>query len=631
MSGAAPGRHGSEAPPPPDLLRSARLALDDGDAVRAFDAARALLAEAPWSVALLKSVGDLLARLAGSPVAAAAAPAERVAVLGGGTTGVLLPAVRCALAEEGRLALLYEGPFGAFRQEILDPASGLHAFAPDTVLVVRSRHELEDALPRAGETAAEVEARLAAEAASFDELWGALLARHRCRILQHDLELPELAFVGPAERTHPASAEGYVAALNSRLREVAAGRVAWLEVERASRRAGTERWSPAELWALAKLPVGPSQLAAWARLFQGAWRLAAGRARKALVTDLDYTLWGGVAGDDGTEGIVLGPGSAAGEGYLAFARYLVELRRRGVVLAVCSRNDPEVAARPFREHRHMPLRQEDFAVFHCSWDDKATGLRRIAAALNLGLDALVLVDDNPAECAQVRREVPEVVAVHLSGDPSSFAWQLESRHLFDRAAVTAEDLGRGEAYRVAAETEKLRTSVTDVDAFLRDLRMEGELQRATGADLDRVAQLEAKTNQFNLTTPRFTKAEIAAFAEADDHEVLAFRLRDRFTDHGLVSALVTRRAGDRLELLSWTLSCRVFSRGAEAFVLERLLERCRARSLAGIETRYRPTPKNGVVADLLPRLGFRPTKNGSWFLPADAAPGPHRIAERPTD
>jgi FkbH-like protein len=612
-----------------DPLSRARQALESGEAGAAFDAVRRWLAEATWSAALVKSAGDLLAAIAADPAAAAGAgiAVERVAVVGGCTTGLLLPALRCALAEEGRLAVAYEGPFGAYRQEILDPTSGLHQFGPETVLLVRSVRELTRQMPLPGATGAEIEAVIEAEVRELDGLWAVLVERHRCRILQHAFETPDLAYIGAAESAHAASGPGFVAALDRRLREVSAGRVAWVETGAAAQRAGSERWCPADLFHLAKLPLHPSQLGSYARLVQGAFRIAANRTRKVLVTDLDNTLWGGVIGDDGVAGVELGPGSAAGEGFEAFARYLLGLKHRGVILAVCSKNDPAIAAQPFREHPHMPLREADFAAFHCSWDDKASGLRRIAAELNLGLDSFVLVDDNPAECALVRRELPEVATVHLAGSPSLFPYEMEARHLFDRDTFTAEDVARAGMYKSRSEAERLRSSATDLESFLADLRMEGRFSFAEPADLERLTQLEAKTNQFNTTTARFQRSDLERFLVSPTHELFAFRLRDRFTDHGLVSCVVAEYRDDRLVLLNWTMSCRVFSRGAEEFILNGLLRHCRARSVSGISAAFRPTPKNEVIAGLFPRLGFLYGEDSFWHLACDARELPCGISE----
>lgn len=602
------------------LLAAARSASQRGDGSTAFAAIREALVECDWTAALVKAAGDTLGQIREDSSGGFPAAVERVAIIGTCTTGLLVPAVCCALAREGRLARVYEGPFGALRQEILDSGSGLYSFRPDTVLVVRTWRDLAERAPLPGATADEVEDALAQLVREDESLWSALASRAACRILQHEIERPDLEFIGEAECLNPSALTGFFDLLQSRLWKAGSGRVVWIRTRSAAFRVGSERWLPADFYHLAKLPLSAAQIATYARLFAAAWRVAAHCEKKVLVTDLDNTLWGGIVGDDGLSGIALGPGTAAGEGFRDFSRYLLGLGRRGVILAVCSKNEPAVAIQPFREHPAMPLREEDFAVFHCSWNDKVTGLREIVARLNVGLDSVVFVDDNPAECALVRRELPEVVTVLLRGSPSQFPRQLDELHLFDRSSFTREDLERGRLYRSRARAEESLATATDLDGFLRELEMEGRLTEPSEGDLERVAQLEAKTNQFNTRTTRYAKATLEQMASDPDHLLLALRLRDRFADHGLISAVVLRIGPTEIGILNWTMSCRVFSRGAETFVRNQLLIRCRALGRSGIRASYEPTPKNGVIHDLFQRLGFERTAGGEWFLAAEAEP-----------
>lgn len=593
----------------------------------ALESLRSELAEATWTPTTIKSAGDRLAELERSVGDADHLLVERVGIVGSCTTGLLLPAVRCALAREGRLARIYEGSFGAVRQEILDPGSGLYSFRPDTVLIVRSWRDLAERAPLPGATGEEVEQRLVELVREDESLWSALANRAGCRILQHEMERPDLDFIGDAEGAHPSSLAGFFDRLQSSLRGAGTRSVAWVRIRAAAHHLGSDRWSPADLYHYAKLPLNPAQLGVYARLFAAAWRVAAHCEKKVLVTDLDNTLWGGIIGDDGLSGIELGPGTGAGEGFRDFARHLLALQRRGVILAICSKNDPDLAVQPFREHPAMPLREEDFAVIRCSWDDKVSGLREIVSKLNVGLDSVVFVDDNPAECALVRRELPEVVTVLLDGSPSQFPNRLEELHLFDRSSFTREDLERGRMYRSRAQAEASRAATADLDGFLRDLSMVGRLHDVTEEDLERLAQLEAKTNQFNTRTTRYPKEALKEMLHSAEHLLLAFRLSDRFADHGLVSGLVIRIGPTELEILNWTMSCRIFSRGAETFILNRLLARCRELGRSGIRARFEPTPKNGVVRDLFERLAFQPGSAGDWYLAADSAPLPCQIRD----
>ncbi len=325
-------------------------------------------------------------------------------------------------------------------------------------------------------------------------------------------------------------------------------------------------------------------------------------------------------GDDGVEGLLLGTGSPEGEAFADWQRYIAALGARGVVLAVCSKNAPEIAAAGF-DHAGAVLRRADFAAFECSWADKAQGLRRVAKDLNLGLDALVFADDNPAECALVRAALPEVATVELGPDPAQFPARLDAGHWFDMADLTTEDFGRGRAYIARARAAEAASEATDLGSYLAGLAMVGRLGRPLEADIPRLAQLEQKTNQFNLTTRRYSEDAIRSLLARDDVVVLAFRLADRFGDQGLTSTLIAVQEDATLRIDSWLMSCRIFSRTAEEFILLGLLDIAATRGVTRLVGEFRPTPKNAVVAELYPRLGFTAIQGGArWALPVGRTP-----------
>jgi len=544
---------------------------------------------------------------------------QRLAVVSSLTADFIAKAVACAVFREGIFPQLYTGLYGAYVQEVLDHSSGLHAFNPDAVVLALDWRDVFSELPIGAP-----DADAAAAVASKSDRILALIAQLERRgytIYAHTVAPPAPSYRGLAERTAAASPQRQVSAANERLFAHTQGRVHWIDVEALAQRTGLERWSPERLYLNGRLPFDPRFLPAYMRLFGGAWRAANARAKKVLAIDLDNTLWGGVVGDDGVENIALGPDSPAGEAYARFGAYVKALGERGVALAVCSKNDPQVAASAFA-HPHAALRVEDFAAFECSWDDKVTGLRRIAAALNLGIDSFVFADDNPAECALVRAELPEVGVVELAGDPAGFVDALEAERWFDAERYTSEDLQRGRSYAARRLVEAERAGAVNMEAFLASLEMQGELFQAAEADLARIAQLEQKTNQFNLTTRRYDDAAVRAFAARGDAVVLGFRLRDRHADHGLVSSLIAIREGETLRVDSWLMSCRVFSRTAERFVMAGLLELARERGARTIIGEYLPTAKNGVVARLYADLGFtaRDGEGCRWELDVAAAP-----------
>jgi FkbH-like protein len=318
-------------------------------------------------------------------------------------------------------------------------------------------------------------------------------------------------------------------------------------------------------------------------------------------------LWRGVIGDDGLEGIVLGEGSAVGEAHLALQRYAKQLKERGVILAVCSKNDSATAEAAFREHPEMLLRRSDIAAFLANWDDKAENLKAIATRLNIGIDSLVFVDDNPVERARIRESLPAVAVPELPDDAAHFVRCLSEAGYFEAVAFTSEDQHRAELYAANAEREALLGSAQSMDDFLRRLDMSVVCGPFTAVDHARIVQLFNKTNQFNATTRRYTPEEITRLAGLPNVLTLQFRLLDRIGDNGLVSAMILRPTTDEekvLEIDNWVMSCRVFGRRLEFEAMNIAAEAARHRGVRRLVADYIATPKNGVISELYPSLGF---------------------------
>jgi FkbH-like protein len=357
-------------------------------------------------------------------------------------------------------------------------------------------------------------------------------------------------------------------------------------------------------WFESKQPGSPALLVALAR--EAAQLILALRRapKKVLVLDLDNTLWGGVVADDGLEGIELGDTSPRGEAFKAFQKYIASLKQRGVLLAVCSKNDLARAAEPFEKHPDMVLKMEDFVCFQANWEPKSENLRAMASELNLGLDSLVFVDDNPAEIEIVRQFVPEVTTILLGPNPSDYVAQLADCRLFEPRSITGEDAERTSQYRSAAQRQALEASVTDMAAYLETLQMEAIITEFTPVDVPRLSQLINKSNQFNLTTRRRSEAEVIAVMNAPEEIGFSVRLKDRFGDHGLISIVVGTHAGETLQIDTWLMSCRVLKRGVEAEVLNELVRLAKVLNCQRLLGTFLPTPKNEMVRDFYGQMGF---------------------------
>jgi FkbH-like protein len=398
-----------------------------------------------------------------------------------------------------------------------------------------------------------------------------------------------------------------------------------LDVANLAETVGLADWHDSTLWNMGKLPFANAFLPLYAdhvcRLV-GALR---GKSRKCLILDLDNTVWGGVIGDDGLDGIAIGQGDATGEAHLHVQRTALMLRNRGVVLAVSSKNTDEVARQPFRRHPEMLLREEHIAVFQANWNDKATNIKAIAEELSLGLDAMVLLDDNPVERGLVRQLLPQVAVPELPDNPALYARTLLAAGYFEAIAFSGEDRQRAEFYQGNARRVELQKQAGDIDAYLASLNMQMTLQPFDDTGRARIAQLINKSNQFNLTTRRYTEAEVAAVQNDPEAFTLQVRLADTFGDNGMISVIICRRQRDDWTIDTWLMSCRVLGRKVEVAVLQELIAQARARGLRRLVGLYLPTEKNKLVEDHYAKLGFAlidSQDNGStcWERQVDDAP-----------
>src|SRR5580658_3692734 len=421
--------------------------------------------------------------------------------------------------------------------------------------------------------------------------------------------LPTL--MGSNEDRMPSSPAAILNEINRRLPALAADEsVDLLALDRIVLDDGLAFWHDPALWLRSKHEVHPRAAALYGEHLARILAAARGRSAKCLVLDLDNTLWSGVIGDDGLEGIVLGQGSEIGEAHLDLQRYALSLTERGIILAVCSKNDEANALAPFTSHPEMILKREHIACFVANWTDKATNLRSIARQLNIGLDALVFVDDNPAERAIVRQELPTVPVPELPEEPSAYVSTLAAAGYFEGLRLTGDDRARASQYQANAERERLKDSATDMDSYLQSLRMTLTAGPFDSLNLQRITQLINKTNQFNLMTERLTEPEVLARMNDPRWLTLYARLTDRFGDNGLIAVLMARleknQAGTDAIIETFLMSCRVLGRGVEQACLNLLANEAQSHVAKRLIGQYRPTEKNNMVRELYPSLGFTP-------------------------
>ncbi len=528
----------------------------------------------------------------------------RLAILGSCTTAHLAAGIRVGALRRGIHVTLYEGEYGQYLQELADPESGLHRFAPNAILFAFDALHLTAGI-HAGMDAASVRDMRDAMLERVTECWKLARALAQGQVIQQT-PLPIIPrLMGSNEPRLPGSRAAVAADIAAALaaRADAAG-VDICAVDAAAARDGIAAWHDPAMWHRAKQEIAQRAAPVYGDVVGRLLAAAQGRSFKCLVLDLDNTLWGGVVGDDGLDGLVLGQGSALGEAHLAFQDYARELSRRGVILAVCSKNDEANAVEPFDRHPEMLLRRADIACFKANWSDKATNLRAIAQELNIGLDSLVFVDDNPFERNLVRQELPMVAVPELTDDPASYAATIADAGYFESVTISKEDLSRAAQYQANQARAAERGAATDLPAYLRGLEMRLIWKTFDRLGLSRIVQLINKTNQFNLTTKRYTEAEILDVMADDRAFGLQLRLLDRFGDNGIIAIVIGRLTGADCQIDTWLMSCRVLGRGVEAATLNLIAAQAAAMGAERLIGTYIPTAKNPMVADHYQKLGF---------------------------
>ena len=528
----------------------------------------------------------------------------RLAVLATSTVSHLLPGLFVAGLRRGLWLETFVTAYNQYVQALLDPGSTLMLFEPTEVLLCFDARFMTLGLDSMADVEA-VAALRAEKLAHLQQIWTLCRDRLRCLVTQQAVMPLFDAVLGANEHRLPGSPAHFVRALNDDIRAAADdANVDVLALDEGCARHGLAAWYEPMLWFKAKQEVKPTAAPLYGDYALRISDARQGRSRKALVLDLDDTLWGGVIGDDGLNGIVVGQGSATGESFLALQTYAKTLARRGIILAVCSKNDEAIALLPFGSHPEMALRRSDISAFVANWDDKATNIRRIATELNIGLDSLVFVDDNPFERELVRTELPMVAVPEVPDEPALVVGCLADAGYFESVGLTTDDRRRTELYRTNASRAVLAAETTDLDQYLRSLDMRLVWRRFERDSLARIVQLINKTNQFNLTTRRYTEAEVAALVDATDVVGLQFRLIDRFGDNGLIAVVIGRRRESVLEIDTWLMSCRVLGRDVERGTLSVIASVAGALGLQSLVGMFRPTAKNGMVRDHYERLGF---------------------------
>ena len=528
----------------------------------------------------------------------------RLAILSNSTVDILVPALIASAARHGIALEVVQPSYDQVAQEALIPDSKVNSAKPDAVLFALDYRALPLKLSIADPEASS--ATVQGVLGYFQALRKGIKDNSNCLCIFQTFAAPVELLFGSLDRALPGTMRSLIDAIN---RELAAfvldsGDVL-LDVAGLAETVGLANWHNQQLWNMGKFSFSDEFIPLYSDHVARCVAATRGKSRKALVLDLDNTVWGGVIGDDGLEGIKIAQGDAQGEAHLAVQRLALDLRQRGIILAVSSKNTDSVAREPFEKHPEMLLKLDHIAVFQANWNDKASNIRAIAEELVLGLDALVFLDDNPVERDLVRKLLPQVAVPELPEDPAGYARTLSAAGYFEAIAFAAEDLKRASFYQDNAKRATLQKQVSGVDAYLASLDMTITFQPFDATSRARIVQLINKSNQYNLTTRRYTDPEIIDAENDPQVFTLQVRLADIFGDNGMISVVICRPAGVGVwEIDTWLMSCRVLGRKVEHMVLREIRKHAQAAGISKLTGVYKPTERNTLVVDHFARLGF---------------------------
>ncbi|HEY0674212.1 MAG TPA: HAD-IIIC family phosphatase [Longimicrobiales bacterium] len=547
--------------------------------------------------------------------------AVRLGVLSSCTLQFLEPSLVVEGARRDLQLSVQFGPFGQFEQLLANAESDLFAFQPEVLLLFMRPEDLYPDFAYRFYTGDDMRALLRSTVERLVNCARLFRQFSSAPVLVGNFATPPSSPLGPFAANVDDSVAYLLAEANRTLRaelSAVADATVW-DYAGVVRDAGAESWTDPRLWALARVPVASDRQPILARHLARTLAGLFATPAKCLVLDLDNTLWGGVIGDDGLEGIQLGD-DYPGVAFKNFQRAVLGLADRGILLAIVSKNYPEVVEQALREHPEMLIRPEHIAAMRVNWSAKSQNLLEIARELNIGVDALVHFDDNPMERAEIAANAPAVRLIDVPTDPLGYVRALSDCGFFDTRSVSQEDRQRVEMYRTERARDEVRAKSGSVEAFLDDLAMVAEVGAVDSANLGRVAQLLGKTNQFNLTTRRHSQSEISRMSTQSDYTAIYVRLRDRFGDLGLIAVGLIAYQGDEAVIDSFVMSCRAMGRQAENALAWALADAARQRGCSTLIGDYIPTPRNGIVADLYPSLGFSalgPLENGGQRFALD--------------
>ena len=530
---------------------------------------------------------------------------KKIAVLGGSTTHDIVRMLELFLLNYGIEPEFYESEYAQYWQDAMFPGDDLLKFSPDVIYIHTSNRNITD-YPAVSDSADEVNAKLDKTYSHFETMWKKLSDTHHCPIIQNNFEAPFFRLLGNRDAYDIHGRLSFINRLNERFAEYARsegeGSLFINDINYISASYGLDAWADQQAWHMYKYALSIQAIPTLSFNLAGIIKSIYGRNKKGLVLDLDNTLWGGVVGDDGVDGIEIGQETNLGQVYHEFQSYVKLQKDIGVVLAVDSKNEKENAIAGL-SHPDGALTPDDFVDIKANWEPKSENFKKIADDLTLLPESLVFVDDNPAEREIVTAQIPGVLAPEIDS-PENYIRLIDHSGFFEVTSISEDDKKRNEMYMANKKRTELEESFSDYGEYLKSLEMEAEIAPFDSLHFSRISQLTNKSNQFNLTTRRYSQADIEKEASDPDKITLYGRLKDKFGDNGIVSLAIGKIKGEELHIELWLMSCRVLKRDMEEAMLDELVKEALSRGIKVIYGYYYPTAKNKMVKDFYSERGF---------------------------
>lgn len=547
---------------------------------------------------------------------------KKIAVFGGSTTNDIVVYLDLFLLNNGIEAEFYQSEYAQYWQDAMFPSDELLSFSPDIVFIHTTNRNIIS-YPRMSDSRETVNEMLETEYSKFEQMWTKIKETYHCPIIQNNFEMPFYRLMGNKACSDFRGRINYLTRLNEKFYDFADRTEGFYinDINYISAAFGLKQWSDPSYWNMYKYAMCVDAIPEFSFNLANIVKSVFGRNKKALALDLDNTLWGGVVGDDGVDGIQIGQETGVAQSYYEFQTYVKSLKDLGIILTVCSKNDYENAIAGLN-HPEGALRPEDFIIIKANWENKDRNLVETAAELNILPDSIVFADDNPAERAIVSAQIPGISVPEMEG-VENYITTIDRNGYFEVTNFSEDDLKRNEMYKANAQRAAQQATFADYKEYLLSLEMTAVIDDFIPVYLQRITQLTNKSNQFNVTTKRYTPTEMEEVFNSNEYIRLYGKLVDKFGDNGVVSVVIGKKDGDVLNMELWIMSCRVLKRDMELAMLDRLIENCRAQGIKTVKGYYYPTAKNNMVRELYGFFGFEKLSedengNSVWKLDVDS-------------